>query len=264
MFSTYVASAMLSRVYLQQGEFELAAEEANRVIESGLFALAATPLQAFNKNSIIDEYVFALKQTPTSNAGQSNYGIATFYASLNGTGRGDIIMLDQHLAKYEPGDLRSGIDSLFKPNGDRNWEATIGDVKKMFYLGVGANSDYVNTAKWGDANLNIPVVRLAEMYLTRAEGNFESGAAQVGPNSPQDDINVIRERAGLTDLGTVTQVDIHRERYLELCWEGFTLHDLRRWKENIASLSYDAPNLLLPIPQREMDVNDLLDQNDGY
>jgi len=257
-FSTYAASAMLSRIYLQQGEYEKAAEEANRVIGSGLFTLAGKPLDAYNKNFILDEYVFTIKQTSTSNAGESNQGIATFYASLYGAGRGEIVILDQHLAKYEAGDLRGGLVE------DLSTTATINDVKKMFYVGVGAHAGYVNTSKWGDPRLNIPVVRLAEMYLTRAEGNFESGAAQVGPNTPLDDINVIRHRAGLTDLGSVDRAAIHKERELELCWEGFRLHDLRRWKENIAGFSYNAPNLLLPIPQREMDVNDLLEQNPGY
>lgn len=275
-FSTYAASAMLSRIYLQQGKYELAATEANEVIESGMFALAATPLEAFNRDGISSEYVFAIKQSATSNAGESNSGIATFYASLNGTGRGDIRIQSRHLLKYIPDttatgeivneDLRGLTDPLELPNGETNWNATIKDVKKMFYVGVGNGSGNIYTSKWGDARANIAVVRLAEMYLTRAEGNFESGAAQVGPNTPTDDINVIRNRAGLDNL--VIPVDrerIRNERYLELCWEGFRLHDLRRWKLDIMSgIPYDAPELVLPIPHREMIVNTLLVQNPGY
>ena len=33
------------------------------------------------------------------------------------------------------------------------------------------------------------------MYLIRAEANFEDPAADIGPNSPTQDINVVRDRA---------------------------------------------------------------------
>jgi len=247
-FSTYAASAILARIYLQQGEYLLAATEANSIIESSMFALAATPLEAFNRDGVSPEFVLTIKQSATSNAGESNNGIATFYASLNGTGRGDLWIEDQHLARYEADDLRGMVDPLELPNGEVNWNATIKDVKMMFYVGVGNSSGSHFTSKWGDARTNISVVRLAEMYLVRAEGNFESGA-------------------GLSNLasGSADQTIIRSERMLELCWEGFRLHDLRRWKVNInADLAYDAPELVLPIPHREMIVNTLLEQNSGY
>ena len=57
---------------------------------------------------------------------------------------------------------------------------------------------------------------------------------------------------------------IRKERYLELCWEGFRLHDLKRWKQNIGSDPYNAGNLIFPIPEREMEANDNLVQNDYY
>lgn len=268
MFSTYVASAMLSRLYLQKGEYEKAAQEADSVIEANAFSLASTPLQAYNKDGYFSEHIFSIRQTATSNAGQSNSGIATFYASLNGSGRGDIEILQNHLDLYEPGDLRSGVDDVLKPDGSVNDLATIKDIKKMFYIGIGSNAGKFNTSKWGDPRLYIPVIRLAEMYLTRAEGNFESGAPQVGPNTWLDDINVIRQRAGLGDLVSVDEATdraaIRKERHLELCWEGFTLHDLRRWHEDVGGLPYNSPRLVLPIPQQERDVNHLLSQNPGY
>ena len=54
------------------------------------------------------------------------------------------------------------------------------------------------------------------------------------------------------------------ERYLELCWEGFRLHDLKRWKESIDEYPYNAGNLILPIPEREMEANENLVQNPYY
>jgi starch-binding outer membrane protein, SusD/RagB family len=56
-----------------------------------------------------------------------------------------------------------------------------------------------------------------------------------------------------------------------LNWHGKVtgLHDLRRWKGTLFEgtedeIPYNSPRLVLPIPQREIDVNDNLEQNPGY
>jgi hypothetical protein len=49
--TTYAASAILSRVYLMQNNYSLAAEAASRVIESGLYELTDNYADAFNKGS---------------------------------------------------------------------------------------------------------------------------------------------------------------------------------------------------------------------
>ncbi len=255
--STYSVSAILSRVYLQQGNFAMAAEEADRVIASGVYSLAANPLAAFNNAGNTPEDVFAIQQTALSNAGTNNAGLTTFYARLFGNGRGDVQVQQTHLDEYEDGDLRGGLQDNLSSTG------TIGGVSSMFYLGVGGqNAGQIQSSKFGDANLNIPVVRLAEMYLTRAEANFEEGTA-LG-DSPLNDINTIRARAGLTPLpGPISIDDIRKERRLELAFEGFRLHDFKRWQLPVGTLNFDAVELIMPIPEREIEVFDI-QQNDGY
>lgn len=255
--NTYTASAYLSRIYLQQSRFEEAALKADRVIGANLFSLVSNPVSAFNNTTNTTEDVFAIQQNTNSNAGTSNSGLATHYACLNGQGRGDIIINEQHLAKYEPGDLRGQVKTDLKPS------ATFVEVPTMFYIGIGqTNSGFVNIVKWGDATKNIPVIRLSEMYLTRAEGNFEAGTAH-GAN-PIDDINIIRNRAGLSDLTSISRDEIRKERRLELAYEGFALHDLRRWGLSIGTIPFDSPILVLPVPQREIDVSPEMEQNEGY
>jgi len=106
------------------------------------------------------------------------------------------------------------------------------------------------------------VVRLAEMYLTRAEANLRLGTA-VGA-TPAADVNKIRSRAGLTPLSAVTLTDVLKERKLELMFEGLQVHDQKRLKETRGGIAYNSPRLILPIPQREMDTNKKLVQNQGY
>ncbi len=255
--TTYAASAVLARLYLQQGEFEAAATEASKVIESGLFSLTETPLQAFNFDGASPEAVFALQNNVASNTSW----LTVMYASLNGMGRGDYDIQPGFLEKFDPADLRGMLQA------DTEESYTIDNITEMYYIGVGTilNNGGINTSKWGDYYANIPLIRLAEMYLIRAEANFEKGGSPVGPNTPTQDINIIRERANAPAYtGTVTIEQIRDERYFELCWEGHRLHDLKRWKQDIGDLPYNAGNLILPVPFRELEVNSLLEQNPWY
>ena len=118
------------------------------------------------------------------------------------------------------------------------------------------------TRKWSDYYDNIPVIRLTEMYLIRAESNLRLGTA-VG-DAPVSDINAIRVRAGLTQLVVVTIGQVLEEREKELAFEGFRLHDYKRTQRAIGSRPYNSPELILPIPDREMNANPELVQNEGY
>lgn len=230
---TYAASGMLSRVYLMQAQYEEAAAEASRVIESGSYSLMATFSEVFNNESAPAEFVYATVNTTQDNANDLNL----FYASSGFDGRGDIDILDAHLQRYEDGDERAD----------------------FFYDGGGAR----RTAKWQTLAADIPVIRLAELYLTRAEANFRTGAS-LGA-SPLEDVNTIRARAGLDALDELTLDDILNERRLELSFEGHLLYDLKRTEQNITEdLPFDANALVYPIPQREMEVNPNLEQNPGY
>ena len=252
--STYAASAILSRIYLQQGNFSAAATEANRVIEQGGYSLMASPRLAHNNASNIPEDIFALQQNTASNVGN----LTVMYASLNDGGRGDYEIRSPFFDMFEAGDLRAGYQGASQMDDSYTHE----DVFEMYYYGVGNINNYggINTIKWGNYYTNLPMIRLAEMYVTRAEASFETG------NTAQAlaDINTIRARAGLTTpLTAVTQDIIRMERYKELCWEGFRLHDLKRWHQNVGSLAYDSWNLVLPIPLRELEANPNLQPNPG-
>jgi hypothetical protein len=234
---TYVASALLSRVYLMQGKDQKAAEAADRVLQSDAFSLAPTFADAFNNASDIEEYIFAIQ----INSQDGTNDLNTFYAASTDGGRGDINIQLQHLNRYDSTDAR----------GD------------FFYTDPGTGE--VRTKKWQDNEsdgANIPVLRLAEMYLTRAEANLRNGSTIGAP--PVDDVNAVRERAGLSPLSSVTVDDVLRERRLEFSFEGNLLHDLKRTERSVGDLPFDADDLVYPIPQRECDANPEISQNPGY
>lgn len=256
---TYAASSILARVYLQQGKFAEAAAEANRVIESGKYQLMSTPKKSFNNASNSAEDIFALQNNLTSNS----IWLIERYASLNGMGRGDYQMGSSFFSIFESTDLRGQIQLNTQPSF--TWE----NIESMYYIGVGTiRNGGVNTAKYANYYAAIPMIRLAEMYLIRAEANFSLmalGGNITGPNTPLEDINIIRVRAQAPPIANqLTLEQIMGERYRELCWEGHRLHDLKRWKMNIGVLPFNAGNLILPIPRQEMEINPLLEQNPFY
>ncbi|MDT0630864.1 RagB/SusD family nutrient uptake outer membrane protein [Rubrivirga litoralis] len=236
---TYAASAVLSRVYLSQGDYPAAAAEASRVIEGSGHALAPTFGDAFNQAAGSSEYVFGIPITEQDGVNELN----TFYGARENSGRGDI----QLTADYA---------GLFAAD----------DARAFFYVDDRRRR---RTAKWQGTTaegVDIPVIRLAEMLLTRAEANLRAGTT-VGA-APLADVNAVRERAGLDALDAVSVDDVLRERRLELDFEGELLHDLKRTQRAIPTIDGElpatAPRFLYPIPQREIDANPNLEQNAYY
>ncbi|MEX2404921.1 MAG: RagB/SusD family nutrient uptake outer membrane protein [Balneolales bacterium] len=237
---TYAASAILSRVHLAQGDYDDAALESSRVIEESDYALVSDYEDVYNASNNTTEDVFALQVTSQQGANE----LQQFYEAEDG-GRGDMDILEGHLDLYEAGDARL---ALFDVDGDVS-----------------------RSGKWTNAiDGNIHIVRLAEMYLTRAEANFREGTT-VG-DTPLNDVNEIRERADLDPIESLPIFDdldledILHERKLELAFEGHFIHDLKRTEGSVEGLSFDANELVFPIPEREMDANPALEdqQNDGY
>jgi hypothetical protein len=86
----------------------------------------------------------------------------------------------------------------------------------------------------------------------------------VGPNTPGEDLTIIRNRVGLGDNLAPTLQDILDERFLELAFEGHELHDRKRLGLNVGSIAWNADQLVYPIPLREINANPALTQNPGY
>lgn len=234
------AAALLARVYLQKRDYANARDAANRVITSNRYSLNGYYPDAFpytdgGSNGTTTEDIFALQV-------RANSGTNDFQTYFSADSRGDITISDDHLILYEAADERQ---DLFYSSG--------GSV----YNG---KNDYVYA--------NVHTIRLAEMYLIRAEANFRLGTV-VG-TTPLNDLNRIRNRVALASKGSITLDDILIERKLELAFEGFNLSDIKRlgvttgYFTGGGGLAATSPKLVLPIPDREIRVNPNLTQNEGY
>ena len=134
-------------------------------------------------------------------------------------------------------------------------------------------------------NLNVPVIRYAEVLLLFAEAQNELGAPT---QAAYDAFKRIRDRAKLVTpaLGAYSQATfreaVWRERWWELCYEQITWYDMVRLRKvfNETTKGFDdfvghinpsskakleAKHLLLPIPKQELLNNpNLKTQNPGY
>ncbi len=239
----YVASALLSRVYLQMERFADARDAANRAIDLATAngkGLVNQYMEAFNNEADTQEDLFTIQV----NAQDPDNSMHLFYSTPEFGGRdGDITILSSHINQYEPGD----------------------DRLEQFVVRAGET----RTDKWREQFRNVKIIRLAEMYLTRAEANFREGTS-IGA-TPLEDINRIRLRVNLPEKTSLSLDEILQERKLELAHEGHFIHDSKRTRREIQDNNtptlqypYDDPKLVFPIPQREMDANSSLIQNPGY
>ena len=121
---------------------------------------------------------------------------------------------------------------------------------------------------------HIPVIRLAEVYLNRAEARVMLG----NDAGARADLHKVRQRARsqapMTEAaGDWLLLEILEERRIELCYEGHRLFDMTRHHTDLVQedfvpypryVQYPNPFFILPIPHEELAVNPNMVQNPGY
>ena len=124
----------------------------------------------------------------------------------------------------------------------------------------------------GYADVDFPMIRLAEIYLIYAEACMHVG----GDASAQ--ITALRNRAGVPADVVIDNDFLVAERARELMWEAHRRTDLIRYGlyssdaylwpykggDNYAGQDFPAYKNIFPIPPTELATNDALIQNPGY
>ncbi|MBT31168.1 MAG: RagB/SusD family nutrient uptake outer membrane protein [Thalassobius sp.] len=254
-FSEAAAQALLSRVYLYMEDYDMAESYATQVISSGDYSLVPAEsyaTQFLDGNS--SESIFEIVYTTVDNPGSDHLG-----GMYKATGYGDYLPSEDLLALMDENDIRS---TLFLE--DENLGGIYGNIRVNKYPSSGS-------ALGTD---NIPVIRLSEVYLNRAEARAKSG----DDTGAQEDLNTIRQRANsaaatVTATGDALITEILNERRVELCFEGHRLFDLTRNKldmvrndctSSVCEVDYPNDRFIFAIPNAEINVNANMTQNDGY
>lgn len=251
----WFAEALLSRVYLYTGEYQLAINSATAVINhTALFSMEQDLNNVFMPNS--SESIFQLKPTIED----PYLGTATpegfrlyVYQYPDGSYFYSYLASNQLLNAFEANDKRKSI-WLF--------DIVSGHVPAKY--------------KKGTPRQYYTVMRLAELYLIRAEATVLLSPA--AKNTAIEDLNVLRRRADVDELDsqlTAEQVitAIAHERQVELFAEwGHRWFDLKRTgkaHDVLAAISAKQPwwgdyQLLYPIPTGDIKQNSNLLQNPEY
>lgn len=291
------ANALLGKLHLFRGEYDLAKSAFDKVITSGQYSLTPNYYDNFNTETENNsESVFEIQFTyqganPWAYAdwgGQDNgYTETSFrsaeYGALGGFHNND--PSQELLDEYEDGDSR--FSDNFYVEGDPYGVGGANTVTAEQVGGVSAlwrkytktygqdNSNYN-----GLSDINHRAIRYADVLLMAAEVENELG------NIPKalEYMNMVRNRVNMPNYGTpemnatypVSTKDevfnaIVHERRVELAGEQSRYPDLLRWGliENVLGGKFDpSKHYLLPIPQGEFDTNLSLDastdQNPGY
>lgn len=220
-----------------------------------------------------------------------------FYASV-GYDRGKYaINGEEFILKCRAGEMQGSV-----LDASKEYQSCTGYIlKKWIHRQSAFNYD---TKSWTYRKYAYPYIRLAELYLSYAEADFEYNGSL--SDASLNYLNLVRRRSGLPDFkdswalaggiptGDELRKVLHRERSIELLMEGMRYHDLRRWKEAGEAMSrrpkawnldgrtaadfyrvstmkesgvrtFESPKTYwMAIPLSEININYNLVQNPGY
>ena len=273
--SVWGAKAILSRVYLNMGDYANALSVAEDIIKHSGAALwtrdqyfkawdASTPNES--------EFLFRLNVAGTTDNND-----------LNGIGN-----LQQREGYKEMVATKKFVDMLTSDPEDVRNKMFLPATAAKEVATYGTNKVYLNKLRGQGGNLRnvtiVPIIRLSEVYLTAAECAFRNNDKTKAVEYLND---LVKNRTTtVASLATVDNITLERiliERRKELIGEGQRYFDALRNNETITrytseadkgwhkTLSKDAQSFdrdyfkaIAAIPQAEINANPNIKQNTGY
>lgn len=273
--SVWGAKAILSRVYLNMGDYANALSVAEDIIKNSGAALwtrdqyfkawdASTPNES--------EFLFRL-----------NVAGSTDNNDLNGIGN-----LQQREGYKEMVATKKFVDMLTSDPKDVRNDMFLPATAAKEVATYGTNKVYLNKLRGQGDNLRnvtiVPIIRLSEVYLTAAECAFRNNDKTKAVEYLND---LVKNRTTtVASLATVDNITLERiliERRKELIGEGQRYFDALRNNETITrytseadkgwhkilskeaqSFNRDFYKAIAAIPQAEINANPNIKQNTGY
>lgn len=277
------AKALLANVYMTLHKYAEAETILAEIINSGRYSLLEnTPgslnidgyknvFSPVNHNS--KEGIFEIQFLKGGHGEGSNYAnnfapenSGTNVVAVGGTGGNNIPEMDIYNA-YEEGDLRRDFSMSLGYYDNRKNNEWVESRYVCKFMDV----PYQNN----DASNNYPVIRYADVILMYAEALNQNGKTAEACKY----LNMTRRRGfgyqttetSPVDLQTTDKAQfalmVEQERRVELAFENHRWFDLIRTGRAVEVMrskgfSLNETNLICPIPQKQIDVNPKLTQND--
>lgn len=273
--SVWGAKAILSRVYLNMGDYANALSVAEDIIKNSGAALWTRDqyLKAWDASTPNEsEFLFRL-----------NVAGSTDSNDLNGIGN-----LQQREGYKEMVATKKFVDMLTSDPEDVRNDMFLPATAAKEVATYGTNKVYLNKLRGQGGNLRnvtiVPIIRLSEVYLTAAECAFRNNDKTKAVEYLND---LVKNRTTtVASLATVDNITLERiliERRKELIGEGQRYFDALRNNETITrytseadkgwhkTLSKEAQSFdrdyfkaIAAIPQAEINANPNIKQNTGY
>ncbi|MEM6630618.1 MAG: RagB/SusD family nutrient uptake outer membrane protein [Bacteroidota bacterium] len=255
--SKLAAQALLSRVYLYQGDNANAEAAATAVINSNIQLVSRNSYVSYWNSEVLTdagigrfiEDIFVLRVLSVESLGAEDLGLIYMVE-----GFGDLRPTQDILDLLPTNDVRRGL--IQNRSGD----------------------DYIYKfpGRTNFPGLTSPrILRLSEIVLNRAEARAKSGDV-VGATA---DLNLIRTRAGLPSFNPSASeilAEVLLERRKELAFEGHRSYDIFRNELNLERIECNLPSGInctvpftshltaFPIPRSELNANPNMAQTEGY
>ena len=286
----FAAAAMLAKTYFMMGQYDKALNELNFIIEqnNGTYDLSEDPVEAFNKSDISrgNEVIFYIPfygdNAPpplhmtvlnhnAGNWGQCNWvetrmGESTIKrlgwmddpdndTTINLSAKADKRFQQLFMVRYPTELAKEG-------------QATDKRLEVSEITTIWPNKYFRGP---GNFKTNIPVIRLAELYLTRSIIRFNNG----DKDGAAADLNMVMRRSWDESIGgpyqeitaaEITAQMIHDERIIEMFGENDRIDYLRGLKVDIpngergdGSDPYTSESFVWDLPEREKLYNESLE-----
>ncbi|MCK9160502.1 MAG: RagB/SusD family nutrient uptake outer membrane protein [Bacteroidaceae bacterium] len=264
--TAYTAEMLMAKIYLNEGNYTKVQSLTQDIIDS-------------NKFSLYDDY-YELFKIPGKLCNESLF---EYQATDFGNSSGDVVNFDVWFPFQGP--INTGIISgwgfISPTKSFIDWAVKRGETVRATttFLYTGQNTpsgDWINAATGNNptcyngkaylpsseltsgrtdygCNNNIRVFRYAEVLLMNAEAKIRNG------ENGDKEINLVRERAKMSDLTNATINDVLDERRMELGVEwGERFNDLVRTGQAetvLGNLGYTSDKEYYPIPNAAIDIS---------
>ena len=272
----WAAQALLSRVYLNMGEYQKAYDAATDVIKNNggryqLYSYEEYPnvwRQDFQSESLFELYITLSEPS----GGTGGEGAPMVYANEATVDWNNLILSEDflNLLNEDSKDVRHCLTKESVIENNTGLPAAAMHEKVYLAKFPGKTGDDPKTN-------NICIIRLSEVYLNAAEAAFKLGGAE-NLKFSLDCLNAIVSRANPVKSVKESELSLERilkERRKELVGEGHAFFDAMRnglsvnrtggWHlasvADAAVITPSDPRVALPIPQTEIDANPNMEQN---
>jgi len=246
--NTNAAHALLGRYYLYNGKWADCITHSKPLVVSGSYPFIAPALyQGSWTLGNAGETIFELSFTDVDNLGTTGY---SYMWAQDG---------------YDDIYVHPSFESLF--SGD--------DVRSPYITGASGYS--LLKFPYEVKSHNVRVIHIGEVYMNYVEACVKSGVELSTALGVVNSLRSVRHSSAITGwtLTDLTEENVLAERRLELSLEGHRYFDLCRTGTSfnrygstgsvVETLAAPNNKLAFPIPEREMDANpNLVNQNPGY